>query len=220
MHPDQRAASGQGGASPAAVTGSDAPPHGPRVVQRMPDDAPLVLHLRVSRLLAFFGSLYLGIPAVVLAIFLGWVASTIPSDRSSAVLPPIITYGVVLVLLLGGFQLFVMIVAATGKGPHFAADRHGLWVQARRGRTRSVFLPWDAVDRIFVRRNRGVFWQLVCVRSVVPPPDDDLRAGLDARTQRRLFGATFTASPFLCGRRADDVVAEVSHLADGRVQIG
>jgi hypothetical protein len=174
----------------------------------------------VSRLLAFFGTCYVGIPAVVLAIFLGWVASTVPPDRSSQVLPPIITYGVVLVFVLGGLQLFVVIAAATGEGPQLAADRDGVWVQARRWRTRSAFLTWDGVDRIFVRRNRRVFWQLVCVRTVVPPPDHHLRAGLDARTQRMLFGTTFNASPFLCGRRAADVLAELSQLSGGSVQIG
>jgi hypothetical protein len=219
MHPDQPAVSGQG-ASPAAVAGPDAPLHSPGVTQRMPDDAPLVLRLRVSRLLAFFGTCYLGVPALVLAIFLGWVASNVPPDRSSRVLPPIIIYGVVLVFLLGGLQLFVVITAAMGKGPQLAADQHGVWVQSRRWRTRSAFLPWDAVDRIFVRRNRRVFWLLVCVRTVVPPPDHGLRAGLDARTQRMLFGTTFNASPFLCGRRAGDVVADLSRLADGRVRIG
>jgi hypothetical protein len=219
MHPDQPAVSHQG-APAAAVAGSDAPPHRPRVAKRIPDDGPLVLRLRVSRMLAFFGTCYVGIPAVVLAIFLWWVASNVPPDRSSAVLQPLIPYGVALVLVLGGFQLFAVIVAATGKGPQLAADHHGVWVQSRRWRVNAAFLPWDAVERTFVRRNRRVFWLLVCVRTVVPPPDDDLRAGLDARIQRMLFGTTFNASPFLCGRRADDVVAELSRLADGRARIG
>jgi hypothetical protein len=185
----------------------------------VPDGAPLVLRLRVSRLLAFFGTLYVGIPALVLAIFLAWIASTIPPDRR-VVLSTVTVYGVVLVFVLGGFQLFLLIALATGRGPHGAADHHGVWVQSRRRRTRSAFLPWEAVDRVLVRRNRRVFWRLVGVRTVVPPPDHHLRRGLDARTQRMLFGVMFTVSPFLCGRRTDDVLAELSELSGGRVQIG
>lgn len=225
MQPDPSAAGGQSPSASAVagqLAGSDGtPPQRPHLVERMPDDAPLVLRPRVSRLLAFFGALDVGIPAVALLIFLVWVAATTPSDVRSEQLLSIARFVGAIVLIGGGFQLFVVVVLGMGNGPHLAAAPHGLWVQSRkRRRPRCAFLPWDAVDRIFVRRNRRVSWRLVCVRTVVPPPDDHLRVQLDARTQRMLFGQTFNASPFFCGRRADDVLAELSQLSGGRVQIG
>jgi hypothetical protein len=211
MHPEQPTVVG-----PRAGT-EDGPPHRPHLVRHIPGDAPLGLSLRASRLFAFAGGMNLGIPTLALVVMLIWLVSNMPDPWPML---PAARAGIVTVLFCGGFNTLIWMLVSSGKGPQLAADHHGVWVQARKWRIRSAFLPWEAVDRIFVRRNRRVFWLLVCVRTVVPPPDHHLRAGLDARTQRGLFGTTFNASPFLCGRRADDVLAELSQLSGGSVQIG
>lgn len=224
MHPD-RPAAGDRGAPSATVAGSVAGPEGnlphrPHRVQRIPGDAPLVVRVRVGRSLAFAGGIHIGLPALALVVMLAWLVSNMLDPWS--MLPSAAKGGFVTVLFVGGFNAFIWIVISLSHGPQLAADLHGVWVQARRWRTRSAFVPWEAVDRIYVRRNRRMcgLAQLVCVRTVVPHADHHLRAGLDARTQRMLFGATFNASLFLSGWRVDDVLAKLSQLSGQRLRIG
>lgn len=218
MQSDSSATNVTGSAGPA-VGMSSAPPWLPRLVPHMPDDAPLVLRPRASRLVAFFGALLLGVPAVVLLVFVGWMMYLAGPAHRADVLSGM-WFTLVVWAFTGGIPLMLFVAFGMGNGPHLAAAPHGIWVQSRKWRTRSVFLPWEAVDRISVRRHRRVFWRLVCVDAGVPPADSELRVRLDMRRQRIVFGKRFNASPFFCGRRPQDVLAELSRLSGGRVRIG
>src|SRR5689334_16225013 len=163
----------------------------PALVDRIPDDQPLVLRHRASRFLAVYGPLSVGVPlALVLAgaVFLmsqdgfefrhiGW-GGLVPSA----------------IIIMGGLaQVGIALGFNLPGGPVLAAGHQGVWIRARKWRGRSVFLPWPAVAHIYTRR---WFWdRAVCVQPY------DGRAGADAGTwarvdmgvQRALFGSPLTA---------------------------
>jgi hypothetical protein len=190
----------------------------PRLVDRIPDDQPLVLKPRAGRFVAVFASIYIGIPLALLvglsvALLLA-IGVEIADALSILAIPAVI--------LVGGGLLQLAIVMGFGMsgGPMMAAGIDGVWIRARKWPAKSVFLPWPAIARIYPRR---WFWdRAICVLA------HDTRAGADAggwarldmSIQKALFGSRLTASTFYCGRRADDVLRELHHLSGGRVPIG
>ena len=196
------------------------PPGGPlpELVDRIPDDQPLVLRHRVGRFVAVFGSLYVGVPLTLVLgghlLLLTMTGTEIHEIGWMGLLPGAI-------LVVGGLvQLAIMLGFSLPGGPVLAANGQGLWIRARKWPARSIFLPWPAVARIYTRR---WFWdRAICVMPY------DSRAGTNAGAwaradmgmQKILLGSRFSASTFYCGRRADDVLAELHHLSGGRVHTG
>ncbi|GAA1034877.1 hypothetical protein GCM10009557_40860 [Virgisporangium ochraceum] len=190
----------------------------PELVDRIPDDQPLVLRHRASRFLAVFGSLYVGLP---LSLFLCmYTAFFTMLDQDLDDIGWLGFMPGAIVVAGGLFQLGIMLVAGLSGGPVLAANTDGVWVRARKWPARSVFLPWPAVAHVYARR--WLWDRPVCVLA------HDTRAGADAGVwaridmgaQKAMFGSRLTASTFYCGRRADDVLAELHRLSGGRVRIG
>jgi hypothetical protein len=188
----------------------------PHVVARIPGNAPLVLRPHRGRFLAFYGTLYLGVPLAIQGILL--IASLIwlgPRSVGDLAGGFAIVGGI---MIAGGlFQLGLVAAFMMTGGPYLAASADGLWIRARKWPVRAMFLPWGAIQQVYARR-----WMLekaVCV--VTHDPHTGERAGLgarlDMRTQRLFFGARLTAPTFFCGRNADEVLADLHRLSGGRV---
>jgi hypothetical protein len=190
----------------------------PELVKRIPDDQPLVLRHRAGRFVAVFGSLYVGVPLVLgvgaLALLGGTNGDGFRSIGWLGLLP-------FAILVVGGFlQLGIVLAFGLPGGPVLAANDRGVWVRAGKWPARSLFLPWPAVARVYTRR---WFWD----RAICVLPHDGrvgtnagARARVDMGLQKALFGTRLTASAFYCGRRADDVLADLYRLSAGRVFIG
>ena len=189
----------------------------PELVKRIPDDQPLVLRHRAARFVAVFGSLYLGIPLVLVAGALTLLLMD-GVDFGNIGWLGLLPFAI---MIAGGFvQLGIVLGFGLPGGPVFAANDRGVWVRAGKWPARSIFLPWPAVARIYTRR---WLWD----RAICVLPHDGragtnagVRARLDMGVQRAVFGSRLTASAFYCGRRADDVLAELYRLSAGRVPIG
>lgn len=190
----------------------------PEPVDRIPDDQPLVLRPRAGRFVAVFGSLYVGVPLVLIVGLLTLAIVTIGMDVGDIGLLGLLPFAII---ILGGLvQLGIVLAFGLSGGPVLAANTDGLWIRARKWPAKSIFLPWPAVAGVYPRR---WFWdRAICVLA------HDTRAGsnagawarVDMGVQKALFGSRLTASTFYCGRRADDVLAELYRLSRGRVPIG
>jgi hypothetical protein len=190
----------------------------PELIRRIPDDQPLVLRHRARRFVAVFGSLYVGVPLVLILAAVVFLLTAGGVEFGHIGLIGLIPFAI---MLVGGLaQLGIVLGFSLPGGPALAANDEGVWVRARKWPARSVFLPWPAVARVYTRR---WFWD----RAICVLPHDG-RAGsnagawarVDMAVQKALFGSRLTASTFYCGRRADDVLAELHRLSGGRVYIG
>jgi hypothetical protein len=217
MHPQYRPSSGQP-ARGFATYGPAAPLAGAHPVRRIPDGEPLVLRPRLSRFILVFGAIYIGIPLVLFLVLGGVLIATSGSHWSEIM--PILGIAAAVAILLGALQLLMMAAFGMSGGPYLAAGPAGIWVRARKWPAKSVFLPWPAVARVYPRR--WLFDRAICVQAADPRAGTDAGAlaRLDMGLQRMLFGARLTASTFYCGRRADEVLAELHRLSGGRVPIG
>lgn len=184
----------------------------PRLVRAMPRDVPLVLRPRVLRLAAVFGALYLGIPSLILLISPLWEAISGSAGWADVLL--IAGFALRAVALTGGATLLVTLAFAVGNGPHLAAAPGGIWVRDWKWRTRRVFLPWEVVEQIGV--GRPLLWRVVFVSAPVRIAGDEVAMLVDTEQQPMVF----TASPFFCARRPQDLLAELSGLSGGRAPIG
>jgi hypothetical protein len=220
MYPD-------GSPPPGQVT-SGGPPYGPSgpsapllayPVNRIPDDEPLVLRPRVGRFLLVISPLYLGLPVAVALVLVGLMATL-----TSISLWDALTFaglGLAVAVVIGVVQCGVMVAVGMSGGPWLAAGPAGIWIRARRRSVRAVFLPWPVVARIY--RRRSLFEEMVFVQAINPQPgvvDPATFARIDIGVQRALFRAGLSASPFYCGRRVDEVLAELHRISGGRVRIG
>lgn len=190
----------------------------PVLVDRIPEDQPLVLRPRLSRFVAVFGTAYIGIPVVLyggVTLFLLATDGLVSWDTAAILLLP----GAMSVVF-GLLQLALMAFFGMSGGPYLAAGPAGVWVRARKWPVKAVYLPWPLVARVYPRR--WLWDRMICVLA------HDTRAGanagawarVDMGVQRALFGSRLTASTYYCGRRADDVLTHLYHLSAGRVPIG
>jgi hypothetical protein len=190
----------------------------PELVDRIPTDQPLVLRPRIGRFLTVFTTIYFGIPlAVYLAAFVALLAA-LGGDLFEVL--PVLAFPGAIVVVGGLVQLGIVLGFGMSGGPVLAANTEGLWIRARKWPAKSVFLPWPAVARIYPRR--WLWDRAVCVLPHDPRAGSDAGtwARLDMGMQKVLFGSRLTASAFYCGRRSDDVLAELHRLSGGRVPIG
>jgi hypothetical protein len=209
MHPGQR----------PPVDGYTVPAQGDAyLAHRIPDGEPLVLRPRLSRFVLVFGTIYLGVPAALFGV--ATVALLVMTGDHWRDVVPIVGIAAGALIFLGALQLLMMASIGMSGGPYLGAGPAGIWIRARKWPAKAVFLPWPAVDRVYTRR--WLFDRMICVQAADP------RAGagagalarVDMGMQRLLFGARLTASTFYCGRRVDDVLAELRRLSAGQVPIG
>ena len=66
--------------------------------------------------------------------------------------------------------------AATSGGPVLAVGPRGLWIKTRPTRGQAMWLPWEAIARIY--RRRWSLEKMVCVQ----PPDPRVGSGLGSYT--------------------------------------
>ncbi|MFV2017525.1 hypothetical protein [Micromonospora sp. LOL_023] len=91
-----------------------------------------------------------------------------------------------------------------GRGPVLAADRTGVWVANGSFRANPVWLPWEAVSGVLVRRSwleDLIFIDAQTPHPAVPP------------------GARLMVPTMLLDRRSGDIVTALSALAAGRAPV-
>ena len=111
------------------------------------------------------------------------------------------------VLGLGGLLTAVVALCHgrfIGRGPVLAADRTGVWVANGSFRANPVWLPWDAVSGVLVRRSwleDLIFIDVQTPHPAVPP------------------GARLMVPTMLLDRRSGEIVTALSALAAGRAPV-
>lgn len=91
-----------------------------------------------------------------------------------------------------------------GRGPVLAADRTGVWVANGSFRANPVWLPWEAVSGVLVRRSwleDLIFIDAQTPHPAVPP------------------GARLMVPTMLLDRRSGEIVTALSALAAGRAPV-
>lgn len=182
-------------------------PH--RFAPRIPDGLPFVVRPSAGRVWGIMGGLLLllCLPLVFCAI-----APLLIGGRESGFL-------FVMVFLCVAAFAFVPITMTLG-GPILACDEHGVWVRARKWPVRAVWLPWEAVGRVYTRR-----WMQEKVVAFQPHDPSTGRGGgvmaaMDSTAQRAYFGSKFTASVVFGDKREAEILAALAHFARGRVHFG
>lgn len=184
-------------------------------MERIPENAPLVLRPSGGRL-----GLYYGLSILIIAILSGCgllgLAAITDFNLGIAI---IFTVIIAPFMLLTIGVLVWRVVATLRSGPTLAADAEGLWIHARKWPIRPQHLRWDEIAWIAVRQH-GVD-RSVCVmpRAELPAPNQDRRERNQMRRQVRDYGAPYTASLTWGDRPEAEVLASLTQLAAGRCQV-
>ncbi|NES31139.1 hypothetical protein GCE86_21550 [Micromonospora terminaliae] len=115
-----------------------------------------------------------------------------------------------------GLQLWLV----SSGGPVLALGPAGLWIKTRPTRGQAIWLPWEAVERVYVRR-----WGLekvLCVKPRDPRVGSGLGAftALDSGMQQAFFGTGFTATVNHADRSEDEIMRAVVGYVAGRCRVG
>jgi hypothetical protein len=184
------------------------PPPPPPVIKRIPEDQPFTVRHDVRKRALFFGAV-----AAVTVLLVGCVPAVTIGD------PALIVgvFGCLFVLMgsLLGLQLYLL----TSGGPALAVGPNGLWVKTRPTRGQAIWLPWEAVERIY--RRRWAFDKMLCVKPRDPRAGGNLGAftALDSGMQQLVFGTGFTAPLTFADRPEGEIMGAVAHFSAGRVRI-
>lgn len=182
------------------------------VVSRIPETEPYVVGIDKAKMSAVWGS-------VVAFTVLLWIGLISYASASIETLNPLSIMGLPALISIGA-NCFIWYVAVSG-GPQLALNPHGLWIRARKWPVKALFLPWESVGRIYVRR-AGLGDRALCVL----PVDARVGSGLGAYTrydqalQRLMTGAKLTASVRFADRPEVEILGALSHFAAGRVRLG
>ncbi|SNT65287.1 hypothetical protein SAMN05421812_12155 [Asanoa hainanensis] len=170
------------------------PPPPVETADRVPDDQPFVLRLDLrKRILP---------PAAILLFILCLVGAATFAEGGTG--GPVFVLFVVLTVV-AGVQVY-----REASGPVLAVNAAGVWIRRRRNRRQAVFLPWAAIERVYVAR-RG-FERLFHVR----PRDPRAALGL---TSALFQGGVLTASLTFGDRPAPAVLAAIEQFSAGQVRI-
>lgn len=182
------------------------------VVGRIPEIEPYVVGINKARISAIWGSLV----AFTVLLWFGLISYTAATTEtlnplSIMLLPALISIGA---------NCFIWYAALSG-GPQLAANPYGLWIRARKWPVKALFLPWEAIGRIYVRR-AGLGDRALCVQLKDPRVGSGLGvfAGYDQALQRAFTGAKLTASLRFADRPEPEILSAVAHFAAGRVWLG
>lgn len=184
-------------------------PPATRRAKRIPEDQPFVARPSLRKRALALGGLTLVI-GLLLACPLGLAAS---SDGAGILLAiPLI---MVVFALFVGLQLWLV----SSGGPTLAVGPAGLWIKTRPTRGQAIWLPWEAVDRIY--RRRWGLEKMLCVATRDPGAGGDLGAftALDAGMQQAFFGTGFTATLNFADRSEKLIMDAVLRHSAGRCRI-
>lgn len=181
------------------------------VVKRIPEDQPFLVRPSIAKRCIQFGGL-----GLVLLVLLGCPLGLAISDGGGT---GALVVGLVLLVVLFGGLFGLQIYLLTSGGPSLGVNPAGVWVKTRPTRGQAVFLPWQAIERVY-RRRWGID-KVICVKPRDPRSADNLGTftAIDSSMQQLLFGTGFTAPLTFGDRPEQEVMAAIAHFAAGRVRI-
>jgi len=178
------------------------------VTKRIPEDQPFVARHSVKKRVLLVGGIFGGI-AFLFAACIG--------ISSGEALVALATFGCFVALfgLVFGLQIWLL---ASG-GPVLAIGPAGLWIKTRPTRGQAIWLPWEAIERVYQRR--WAFDKNLCVKPRDPRTGANLGAftALDSGMQQLVFGTGFTAPLNFADRPEAEIIAAVAHFSGGRVHV-
>ncbi|MFD2765744.1 hypothetical protein GA0070604_5533 [Micromonospora eburnea] len=182
-----------------------------RTAKRIPEDLPFVARPNLGKRALLLGAVTL-LVGLVIACPLGLAVSADGDAAVLLVIPVIMLF----FALLMGLQLWLV----SSGGPVLAVGPDGLWIKTRPTRGQAIWLPWAAIDRIYLRR-----WSLekmVCVKPRDPRAGTGLGAftALDSGLQQAFFGTGFTATANFADRSEEEIMRAVVGYAAGRCRVG
>ncbi|MET7967946.1 hypothetical protein [Micromonospora sp. NPDC005305] len=212
--PYQQPAPGWPGAQQAYHPGGVGPGQAPAVPtgKRIPEDLPFVVRPSLRKRALTLGLVTLVI-GLVMACPIGLAAS---SEGGGAGLLFIIPVVMLVFAVPVGLQLWLV----SSGGPVLALGPAGLWIKTRPTRGQAIWLPWELVERIYLRR-----WgleKMLCVKPRDPRVGSGLGAftALDSGMQQAFFGTGFTATVNHADRSEDEIMRAVVGYAAGRCRVG
>jgi hypothetical protein len=123
-------------------------------------------------------------------------AKTVHTDRFGDLPTPLV--GVILVAI-GLFMIFgvpLEMARQVRRGPVLGADRHGVYLQPRMVRNRTLYLPWELIESASIRRWRGpylclkpkdaILEEMFSIANSSPSRSYRVRAGRAAQQQLML----------------------------------
>ncbi|MET8911248.1 hypothetical protein [Micromonospora sp. NPDC004551] len=202
---------GPGGPQAYQPVGPGQPPVAP-TAKRIPEDQPFVVRPSLGKRALTLGLVTL-VVGLVLACPIGLAAS---SEGGGAGLLFIIPVVMLVFAVPVGLQLWLV----SSGGPVLALGPAGLWIKTRPTRGQAIWLPWVAVERIYLRR-----WgleKMLCVKPRDPRVGSGLGAftAFDSGMQQAFFGTGFTATVNHADRSEDEIMRAVAGYAAGRCQVG
>lgn len=178
------------------------------MTNRIPEDQPFVARHSVKKRVLLFGGISGGI-ALLFAAFVG--------IASGDLLIGLATFGCFAVMfgLIFGVQIALF---ATG-GPVLAIGPAGLWIKTRPTRGQAIWLPWEAIERVYQRR--WALDKMLCVKPRDPRTGANLGTftALDSGMQQLVFGTGFTAPLNFADRPEAEIISAVAHFSGGRVHV-
>ncbi|MEU2611624.1 hypothetical protein ABZ570_08585 [Micromonospora sp. NPDC007271] len=200
-----------GGVGPAQLPPPWQPPATP-TTKRIPEDQPFVARPSLRKRALPFGLLILFI-GLLMACPIGMAASAGEGDAGLLFVIPVI---MLFVALPVGLQFWLI----TSGGPVLAVGPAGLWIKTRPTRGQAIWLPWEAIDRIYLRR--WALEKMLCVKPRDPRAGTGLGAftALDSGLQQAFFGTGFTATVNFADRSEEEIMRAVVGYAAGRCRVG
>jgi len=182
------------------------------VVGRIPETESYVVGINKAKMSAVWGS-------VVAFTVLLWIVLISYTSATTETMNPLSIMGLPALISIGA-NCFIWYVALSG-GPQLAVNPHGLWIRARKWPVKVLFLPWESIGRIYIRR-AGLGDRWLCVLPKDPRVGSGLGAfaSVDQALQRTLTGAKLTASVRFADRPEPEIMGAIAHFAAGRVWLG
>lgn len=181
-----------------------------RVVPRIPEGQPFSVGTNVAKVVGAY--LAIGAFTVVASCYLGRF-SVDSEDEVSRVA----TWGC---LTATGAAVFGLLLWMNFfGGPRMAANPDGLWLRTRPTRGQAIWLPWDAIERIYPDRVMGQ--QVLCVRT----RDSRIGAGLGAYTaldtavQRALLDTRLAVPMKYADHSQWEILQALAVHANGRCEV-
>lgn len=199
-------------AAPPAYPGGVGPAQPPPTAKRIPEDLPFVVRPSLGKRALTLGVVTL-VVGLVIACPIGLAASSGDGGLGLLFIIPVV---LLFFALPVGLQLWLV----SSGGPVLALGPAGLWIKTRPTRGQAIWLPWEAIDRIYVRR--WALEKMLCVKPRDPRAGSGLGAftALDSGMQQAFFGTGFTATVNHADRGEDEIMRAVVGYAAGRCRVG
>ena len=188
-----------------------------QTAKRIPDGLPFTIRPSIGRVLLWQGGVMAIVLLPIVCCFAVGVSNTNGmSSEDATQLLLIASIPLLFALLMVGFMVYV----ATSGGPTLAADEHGVWIRARKWPVKAIWLPWEAIARVYTRR-----WGIdkaVCIQPHDPRAGSGtgMWSAVDQGMAQVLLGSKFNASTVFGDKREPEIMAAMAHFARGRTYIG